>query len=236
MKLQFVVFLVAMVLVVLPFSKTALGTSVAPERSDLDNLRNRIYKDWAPSKKLAEEDSVYITISGNAEGKLYDVEIEKSSGDRQLDADCLQAVMGTSCSCRLDICPEDLDHFTCKFDSKTPIGHKEDAISKYFSKHPKKKNDYIAFYRIPLDVLKRYPGLFLKSELLEESNIGLIKAISPEDPELPFWVKQQLKILYQRTWVPFFLSHPKPTKQQIIDLRNKLPFDEKSSFVKPKEN
>lgn len=236
MEIKSPVYLVALALALLPLAQTALGNVIAPERSDLDNLRKRIYADWAPSKKPAEKETVYITISGNSEGKLYDVEIEKSSGNRQLDADCLQAVMGASCSCPLNICPEDLDHFTCKFDSKTPIGHEEEGISKYFLKNQNEKNDYIAFYRIPLDVLKRYPGLFSKNELLEESNIGLIKAISPEDPELPFWVKQQLKILYQRTWVPFFLSHPKPTKQQIIDLRNKLPFDEKSSFVKPKEN
>lgn len=203
------------------------ASTLALKRPDLDNLRQRVYSSWAPTKQIVGLSNVYVKVSATANGQLYDVCIERTSGDRQLDADCLQAVMGASRSCPIKISVEELDHFSIKFGSKTPVGHTHDGISRYFAKHPEYQKDWIAFYRVPLDVLKRYPGLFTEQELLDESNIGLIEAIDRDNPKLPNWVSERLKFLYQHLWVPFFVSHPSVTREQVLEFKKKHIVDEK---------
>lgn len=213
---------------VLAYLQLAYASVIPPKRTDLDNLREKVYEDWAPSKKLAKLIDIDITVSGTANGQLYDVGLNESSGDRQLDADCLQAVMGASCLSPINIRIEEIEHFSIHFDSKTKAGYlNNNGISKYFTQHPEYKRNYVAFYRIPLTVLKRYPGIFTEEELFDESNIGLIEAIDLRNPELPSWVTDRLRFLYQGNWVPFFLSHPSATKKEIIEFRKKHIIDDK---------
>ena len=208
-------------------SQSAPASQIAPKRPDLDKLRKRIYEDWAPSKNLTRLDDIDITVSGTANGQLYDVALNENSGDRQSDADCLQTVMGASCLNPINIRIEEIEHFSIHFDSKTKAGYLNDGISKYFTRHPNYRKNYIAFYRIPLTVLKRYPGVFTEEELFDESNIGLIEAIDLHSSELPSWAIDRLRFLYQGNWVPFFLSHSSATKKEIIEFRMKHIIDDK---------
>ncbi|MCA9817860.1 MAG: TonB C-terminal domain-containing protein [Cyanobacteria bacterium HKST-UBA01] len=218
------------------FSQLSIASVIAPKRPDLDRLRNNVYKDWAPSKKLTNSTAIDIKVRVTANGQLYDVALNESSGDRQLDADCIQAVMGASCLSPINIRIEEIEQFSIHFDSKTEIGYQTDGISKFFAKHPKYRKNYIAFYRIPLTVLKRYPGVFTEEELFDESNVGLIESIDPHNPELPSWVADRLRFLYQGNWVPFFVSNPSATKDEIIEFRKKHIIDDKQLWDGSRRN
>jgi hypothetical protein len=138
-----------------------------------------------------------------ADDNIYEPKIEKSSGNLQMDVDCLQAVLGaTHYKTKAHDTGLTLQTFT--FDSSKPVGHKTSAIKQLLENHDSSKSVY--FYRIPLDVLKRYPGTFDENELLSEKNIGtLLKNSAIED----------LRIQYGNWWADFFMTHPTATKEEI---------------------
>lgn len=204
-----------------PFIMTT-GWSYHPK--DNAELQDRVYENWVSTSAL--ESAVVISARIVDDGKLYDVKVQTSSGDAQLDADCVQAVMGASASGVSRIgegCSKEI-HF--RFESIANPLQGSNGISRYFDAHPSDKKNHIAFYRIPIDVLNRYPKLFTKDELLTDGNVGIITVYS-DTPGLPWWGVDRLREVYQVTWTKFFLSHPSATKQQILTLRDKLPFDER---------
>ena len=139
-----------------------------------------------------------------------------------MNADCIQAVMGASGTSKMLTHEGSLVHLKNIFDSTTPIGHKKSGITKYFAKHPEDRWKYVGFYRIPLEVLVKYPGLFTEDELLDDSNIGLIKA----DDELQ--IVSELPFIYQDMYVPFFLAHPSASRKQILEIKNSINVDERT--------
>lgn len=196
------------------------------KNEDMNKLRQRIYDDWAPSKAMPVGKHVDVTYSIASDGKLYDVKLEQSSGDAQLDADCVQAVLGVSAFCPMARLTREgeLCHTQIYFDSKTRAGHNNSGISKYFAAHPEQEAEHVAYYRIPLDVLKRYPGLFSEAELFSDSNFFTLRDDSTDGPNhgpgLSSAAIARLRYVYQSMWIPFFLKFPSATKQQILDHRD----------------
>lgn len=191
---------------------------------DVDQLKERVYADWAPSKKIV---GYWINGRISPDGRVHDLTIEAGERDSQSDADCLMAVMGASKSCRM-VGDGDKRNVFFRFDVDSPAGSyinvQASGIEKYFGSHPDQKERHIAFYRIPLDALKRYPGLFAENELLADGNIGIMKATV--NSGLSVSEVERLRTIYLGTWEPFFIAHPSATKQQILEIRDKLPFDD----------
>lgn len=202
------------------------GKMMGAKWPEIDRFLDRVYENWAPSKKIPEGKVVELAVGIANDGKLYDLKIEASSGDAQLDADCVQAVMGASACSPINGREGELVLIRIWFNSKTKVGHSNSGISKYFATRPEQEHDHIAFYRIPLDVLKRYPGLFTENELLDDSNIGTTQVID-KHPGLPWWGVDHLRAIYQGTWAPFFIAFPSATKERILEIRDKLPFDDR---------
>ncbi len=67
---------------------------------DVDSFKDRVHEDYAPSNAMPSCRFVGSLGSG---GELYDLKTELSTGDAQLDADCIQALMGASASCRMSL-------------------------------------------------------------------------------------------------------------------------------------
>lgn len=204
---------------------------VLPKTPIVDKYRERAYSNWAPTKKIEGLDRCVIAAEVANNGTLYNLKIESSSKDMQLDADCIQAVMGASGSYNMGIPEGTLSKVLFAFDSKIKAAH-PDGISPFKAQNPAIKGDYIAFYRIPLDILNRYPGLFTEAELLSDDNIGLIEAVKGVDGnlELPDYSVDRIREIYQGIWIPFFISHNSPTKQQVLEIRKNLSFDERSNI------
>lgn len=201
-------------------------------RATVDKVMNRVYSNWVPSISTG---SRVCALSGKIvrEGKIYDVTIKESSGDAQFDADCLQALLGAFPSEPIAAVDDGkLWSQDFSFSSQTKSVHKRSGIADYFNAHPNEKQKFIAFYRIPIDVLNRYPGLFTEDELQNDDNVGLIQSI-PESvtkvnkiqPALSGTGLRELEVVYQSEWPRFYLEHPSPTKQQILDFRAKLGSD-----------
>lgn len=198
-------------------------------RTPLDNCRARAHQNWAPTSKLEVLDRCVISANIANDGRMYDIKVSTSSKNIQLDADCLQAVMSVSGSFSPEIPEGTLSKVLFTFDSTTKPGH-PDGISRFKARFSSLKADYIAFYRIPFEILNRYPGLFTEAELLADENIGLIEVEKNAEGKLELQDHDLNKIreLYQGIWVPFFLSHKSPTKEQVIAIKNDLRFDERS--------
>jgi hypothetical protein len=183
-------------------------------------FRERVSEDWAPISTTTAKKTTVEGIEGN--GFLYLVRIDKSSGDAQFDFDCLQAVLGAACFSE-DNSAGILNRYIQSFDSKKAITRtgQLEGINRFFTDHPNDTKDQtLTYYKIPLDVLKRFPGLFSEQELLDTSNIGTITNESTN--RVGQSALEKLVNVYSGIWIPFFVKHPNATKQEIFDIASKL--------------
>jgi TonB family protein len=175
-------------------------------------LRKRIYRDWAPST-VSKSNSIKIDFSVDDGGKFNDVEVLLSSGNAQLDEECLEAVLGEQVSAeRTDSKIE--RKLSMKFDDTKTPGHTNAASKQYFISHPEKNGRFITYHLIPLSVLTRYPGLFEESELLSAENLDSI-ALSQT-------TVQKLESIYSNKWIPFFKDHPNATREQVVNIKESI--------------
>jgi hypothetical protein len=172
-------------------------------------FQRRVLNSWYPSNEKLEA-TVKCILGGD--GLLYDIEISSSSGDNQFDVECLEAVLGA-------------DYFYQGLSSRrlVPLSvtfraaeHKQfgRTTENYFKRNPEQKGEgCLAIYHIPTNILKRYPGLFTEKELLDDSNLYLVKdaANHNENPQY-HWLKD----LYKNFWTTFFQQHPKATKDEVL--------------------
>jgi TonB family protein len=174
-------------------------------------LEQRIYADWSPFLTPVTDEALLQGSIGN-DGRLYDVEVLQSSGNLQFDADCLQAVLGAAgFAPRENAVPGVLTHTSWVFNPSTRCGHLASAITQH-AVHAG-LGQYVSIYRIPLDVLKRYPGLFSEKELLSDSNVIQIRAICPglkkgDCIDLTHSPVGDIASIYGGPWFDFFSKHP----------------------------
>lgn len=165
------------------------------------------------------------------DGKIYDSTITRWSKNEQFNAECLEAVCSLS-----PVTPSNshngfLEHRTirfCKNAQEPRIEPRYDAsdVKEYLRNHPEPQNTlekFVVVHKIPLDVLRRYPGLFTREELFSSENLIEIKGNVGRD--LPNSEGQRqgnpqfvgtIGHLYA-FWSDFFAENPKATKEQIIE-------------------
>jgi hypothetical protein len=203
--------------------QTPIGISGPQDSPPPPNaLEKRVYSDWNPTREMNNQATVAVAIS--SDGTFYDVHIGVSSDDPQLDADCLQAVMGASGTQPTRIEDGSLWHTGFAFNKTTKTDHLTSGTAAFLEQHPELRNKCIAFYRIPFDIMHRYPGLFTESELTADENVGFLDA---EDPQLKDWTVDKLRAIYQSDWAKFFRDHPVATKVQILQERSQLRSDDR---------
>jgi TonB C terminal len=169
------------------------------------------------------------------DGKIYEPEIVRYSGNDQYDAECLEAVCGVS---PVRPAPKKqsawLEFEYVKF-VKGPLagsqfvqpGYDGTDIKRYLAHHPhptsKDPSDaFVLVHRIPLNVLERYPGMFTKEELLNPENLFEIPVgvgLSEPDSEgkrskAPYFVRSIGNLA--AFWTSIFVE-PNVTKQTIIE-------------------
>ncbi len=167
---------------------------------------------------------VAIDFAIDDEAKIYDVKFAKGSGNAQLDADCLEAVLGASAyQPRTDLKGEKLQ-LGIIFDNQSRLGYVNPASRK--PKDTSSKTATVNFHLIPLTVLERYPGLFNATELLADENIGVISAepsmITGTGTALNKEIVEELISIYNDKWVTFFSRHRKATRKQLLAIREEL--------------
>jgi hypothetical protein len=193
-------------------------------------LEARAWSDWAPSKPLAKDVQIKGAIADV--GRIYEIEIIKSSSDGQTDADCLQAILGAA-NYRpwVGYSPDGgrLHWWNWNFTKETPIHRcSSEAISQYFRLHSSVEAGSVAVFRIPLDVLKRYPGQFAESELLSPDNLYVLMSACREEGRPPdnFGAlrpqSMYLIIDHYARWQKFFSENPKATKSDIVNFKESL--------------
>lgn len=231
MKKRFPLILLSSLLI----STAAYGRASAPSDSQKWTLA-RLNKVWCSSDRNEDpEKFTEITFGVADDGKIYNPEILRYTGDCQFDAECLEAV---SCISPV-LAPNKGDAFLDKrivfFRTKESKERRWLDVSKsydgadireYLKTHPQPDNIFKAFvvvHRIPLDVLNRYPGMFTKDELMNVHNLVEIPTGVGRrsfDNKLktwgnPLWFCHAIPNLYSH-WSTF-LSNPKITKEKILD-------------------
>lgn len=94
----------------------------------------------------------------------------------------------------------------------------------FFAAHPALRDKVVVHHAVEQQVLKRYPGLFTEAEIHSLNNLrGIPKSMNP-DVHLS-------KI--RRAWNEFYRTHPRPTKQEVLDLAARLDRDLGSIFEPP---
>ena len=187
-------------------------------------FHNRVSEDLAPMMLTKKRHAELEGIEGN--GFLYLVKIDKSSGDPQFDFDCLQSILGAACFKEDDTgAGQNLKLFTQSFDSDLADvrNGQFDGAAKFLADHPDKKEGYLLFYKIPLDVLNRFPGLFTEKELLDATNIGTIRNEDKSSKRIvtPLALAS-LAGIYSGKWIAFFVKHPNASKQEILDVASRI--------------
>ena len=143
-------------------------------KTTLSLLAPRVFKDWAPSASLSKPVSIQASVADDM--RIFNVEIAESSGDAQIDADCLQAVLGAATfETGSKTYGFTLAKWAYQFD-KSPQ-RQNLAVKQYFDQNPDKKQSYICIFRIPFDVVYRYPQLFSEKDLLSPANIVAVRNI-----------------------------------------------------------
>jgi hypothetical protein len=138
-----------------------------------------------------------------------------------MDCDCLTAVLGAS-----GFAPKPTVHLVLSrrmftFNLETACGHKSTAFRDFLLQHPEYKDGYIAFYRIPLDTLRRYPGLFEKRELLAPSNVALVKNDDESKYHIGSSALDYIMIQYS-LWSQFFANNKTPTKTAVLQMASQI--------------
>lgn len=188
------------------------GACVTARYPWADGLRERAYSNWVPS--TGATDGVEVTVSYAKNGKLFDVQISNHGPD-QVKADALQAVLSAAAYSTVTGVITSVGQIHIAFSSQRS-GHPENGIKEYFDAHPDQHGKCIAFYRIPLDVLTRYPGLFEEKELVSMDNVSTIPESATTSANKLSLPLEQLRFIYSDCWVPFFIENPHATKEQIL--------------------
>jgi hypothetical protein len=161
-------------------------------------LKNGVEASWSCSHQLPDGEYVDITISIADDGKLFDPQIEHSSNDAQCDAECLETV----CALSPTMHPNSKRgrEITFRFgqvDEKF-LGEPAEPgikpcydgsdVKEYLLSHQNNigtGNRIVLIHRIPLKVLRRYPGVFTKDELLNPNNLLKVKVGESGDQQTP---------------------------------------------------
>ena len=64
-------------------------------REYVENLENNVYKNWCCSNKNFPNRTI-VTVDIADDGLIYNPRLQESCGDPQLDAECIEAVCGSS--------------------------------------------------------------------------------------------------------------------------------------------
>jgi hypothetical protein len=179
-----------------------------------DEFTDRAFSDLAIS---ANPLAGIVEIAGVVKYKQCpeQVSIKQSSGVAQFDAECLQAVLDTV---RTDDNETGVLYGYWSFNAKSKVRYP-------FQVTPKANS--VELFRIPLSVLKRYPGMFESQELLNEKNLKRITIASTLTADQ---VKQLSE--HYANWSDFFRQHEKPTKEQILRKAASLEEDESKGETK----
>jgi len=202
-----------------------IGTDVKGDAHPWQHgLEERTLSDWAPAKPLEKNVQIQATLTDV--GRLYELDFIISSGDGQLDADCLQALLGAAAySKNTDgiVRGGRLSSWDFKFDQNSQVRHKNHAVSEYFKGHPElKKNNTVAVFKIPTAVLTRYPGRFTEAEIVAPSNLFTLNPAwrdnsRPEDKCGALRPQAMYSIIdHYAKWQNFFSDHPNASKSDIL--------------------
>lgn len=170
-----------------------------------DELFKRTVENCVPTRPI--KSTVCITGGIADDGKIYEAKIASSSGDAQVDADCLQAFVTAGGRSKLDSkCRNtgELAQVSFEIKSTSKFKYKSDSALKALLNAG--KENLIAIRTIPVAVLNQYPGVFTESEILGESNIHMIN----RDTYLANIVSSGGK------WQGFFQNHSTATKDEIV--------------------
>jgi hypothetical protein len=160
-----------------------------------ESLKDALEKGWDCSTKLEPDKFVALTVGVGVDGRLYNVRIIHYCSNDQFNAECLEAVCGSSPvtgtqnhSGNLldyDLYFEKDGFFKPRFDGKD--------IRDYLSEHPQPADPHLRFvviHKIPLDVLRRFPGLYSEEELVSPKNLMQVRIDTglpgPQDGPRPY--------------------------------------------------
>lgn len=138
------------------------------------------------------------------------ISVVKSSGNAQFDANCLEAVLGSE---RADASPLTL-YGQWFFSSQTKGAYQ-------FDFNP--KSDAVTIFKIPISVLRRYPGVFKPEELLSHNNqkhLSLSGGQITGTISTPSLISETCHHFIQ--WNEFFKQNPHATKEQILSKAKSL--------------
>lgn len=165
---------------------------------ELQRQRSHIYVNWAcPEDELKAHFAVNV-VRQHA-GDVPWLKSWDSSNNVQFDVKCLEAV----CESTFDE-PKYGGAFLMFFTSSRPFAYKlaRDAFSK----------QGISMFRVPVSVLKKYPGAFSKKELLDSSNEVVVWGADKatlNDSDV-----QRIRHVYVQ-WNEFFKANRHLTKAKI---------------------
>lgn len=176
---------------------------------------------WCPSKKHVNVTVSFMTSQDS--GGVYDATVERSSGDPQLDAECLEAV----CTCipravnasRTGLLKKRIVDFSDLHTDAPIIWHEVDD---YFRKHPDQLGKVVLVHRIPLAARKLYPDVLPLEELHSVSNLMPIKLDTgePSSDHEPGFVQV---IRHAGTcWYYFFREESHPIKGSFLSCAGKI--------------
>jgi len=159
---------------------------------------------WTPSQKNVSTQISYVTSEDI--GGVFNAEITHSSGDAQLDAECLEAVCMTPPEACASYRTGNLVKRIADFSGMQPYGPINE-ISRYLKDHPNTTG--VVIHEIPLAVASAYHyyKLVSENELRSQENLCVIDRVD-----------YQAKIRHiAASWNYFFEKHPTTTSREEIN-------------------
>jgi hypothetical protein len=176
------------------------GYALEPLRDQISEVASM----WDPSSSQVISTKVSFSTSKDF-GGILNARIIKSSGDVQLDAECLQAVCTNPPRANLWWRTGDLEERVIDFATIRRREGLENEVTRHIAEH--RIDGRIFVYQIPLSVWSHYPQLVSIKELRQVSNLMDLKSEGYE-----------AQIRHQgAVWANFFSTHPTPTRQEIND-------------------
>jgi hypothetical protein len=204
------------------------------------SVRNRILDNWSAYSPKDDLDSAIAIFTIESSGKIRHVQLQRPHGRPEDIYAAVDAILSTSPVEPVPQTSSGSEYYSGQAPGKILFDQKANQLSvaattadteNFLNKRTSLRGKAVVLHIIPIDVLKRYPGIFEPQELHGEVNIVSLPLsvfnASLRDTQNHFLPAEELfkeksLLNFYSDWEAFFNAHRSATKAEIVDMGQKM--------------
>lgn len=225
-----------------PDAADIIGIRTISDQTDAkydESIRHRILDNWSAYSSKDDLDSAIAIFNVESNGKIRDVQLQRPHGRREDIYAAVDAILSTSPVEPVPQTPSSKMYSgqapgKILFDQKLnelPVATTTADSENFLKLHPSLRGKIVILHIIPVDVLKRYPGIFQPQELHDEANIvalplSILNSLFQNNlnhfvPAAGLF-KDRAVLNFYSDWEAFFETHTSATKSELVEMGRKM--------------